>query len=120
MGPIRIGYARVRTRSPNIGGTEDESADGSQQALGEGLNTVKGAAAVTTEQQLSAEGGGVENYRSQLVVDLVKAGVHEQVLEKGLAQSGAVSEQQMIIQVLCAGREEDDDVRAAGGMSSSV
>lgn len=70
---------------------------------------------MSTEQQLSAEGGGVENYRSQLVLDLVKAGVHEQVLEKGLGQGGEVSEQQMLIQVLSAGRDEDGDIRAAAG-----
>jgi protein JSN1 len=71
---------------------------------------------VSTEQQLSAEGGGVENFRSPLVIDLVKAGVHEQVLEKGLAQGGVVSEQQMIMQVLSGGRTEEDlDVKAAAG-----
>jgi protein JSN1 len=58
----------------------------------------------------------VENYRSPLVIDLVKAGVHEQVLEKGLAKGGVVSEQQMIMQVLSGGRpEEDGDVKAAAG-----
>lgn len=112
VGPIRIGYARVPTKSPVIGGPEAEQ--GSPSKLGEGLNSVRGATAVTTEQQLSAEGGGVENYRSQLVLDLVKQGVHEQVLERGLGQDGVVSEQQMIMQVLSGGRrEEDGDVRAA-------
>lgn len=73
---------------------------------------------MSTEQQLSAEGGGVENFRSPLVIDLVKAGVHEQVLEKGLAQGGVVSEQQMIMQVLSGGRTEEDlDVKAAAGES---
>lgn len=112
VGPIRIGFARVPTKSPVIGGPELEHS--SPQKLGEGLNTVRGATAVSTEHQLSAEGGGVENYRSQLVLDLVKAGVHEQVLERGLAHDGAVSEQQMIMQVLSgARREEESDVRAA-------
>lgn len=112
VGPIRIGFARVPTKSPVIGGPEVEQ--GSPSKLGEGLSSVRGATAVTTEQQLSVEGGGVENYRSQLVLDLVKAGVHEQVLERGLAQDGAVSEHQMIMQVLSGGRrEEDGDVRAA-------
>lgn len=119
VGPIRIGFARVPTKSPVIGGPEIEQA--SPQKLGEGLNTVRGAAGVSTEHQLSAEGGGVENYRSQLVLDLVKAGVHEQVLERGLAQDGAVSEQQMIMQVLSGGRrEEESDVRAAADMRPPV
>lgn len=120
IGPIRIGFARVPTKSPQIGGPEPE--EGSSPAkLGEGLNTVRGATAVTTEQQLSTEGGGVENYRSQLVLDLVKQGVHEQVLERGLAPDGAVSEQQMIMQVLSGSREEEeDDVRAAAEVRPPV
>lgn len=119
VGPIRIGFARVPTKSPVIGGPEHEA--NSPQKLGEGLQSVRGATAVTTEQQLSVEGGGVENYRSQLVLDLVKAGVHEQVLERGLAQDGAVSEQQMIMQVLSGGRrEEESDVRAAAEVRPPV
>jgi protein JSN1 len=105
-----------------IGGPENDVSSSSDNGkLGEALNTVKGAASVSTEQQLSAEGGGVENFRSPLVIDLVKAGVHEQVLEKGLAQGGVVSEQQMIMQVLSGGRtEEDSDVKAAAGESQRV
>ncbi|GMK59629.1 hypothetical protein CspeluHIS016_0802350 [Cutaneotrichosporon spelunceum] len=119
VGPIRIGFARVPTKSPVIGGPENET--NSPQKLGEGLQSVRGATAVTTEQQLSAEGGGVENYRSQLVLDLVKAGVHEQVLERGLAQDGSVSEQQMIMQVLSGGRREEEmDVRAAAEVRPPV
>ncbi len=118
VGPIRIGFARVQTKSPTLGRPDEEEAHGSpNKALREGLSAVKGAAAVSTEQQLSVQGGGVENYRSQLVLDLVKAGVHEQVLEKGLGQGGEVSEQQMIVQVMSSGREEDGDVLAAAGAS---
>lgn len=81
-----------------------------------GLGNVEGAKAVPTKQQLSVEGGGVENYRSPLVLEMVKNGVHEQVLERGLASGGVVSEQQMIMQVLSGGRrDEDGDVKAAAG-----
>lgn len=122
VGPIRIGFARVPTKTPVIGGPEvDPDTVQSPDKLGEALNTVQGAAAVSTQTQLSPSGGGLENYRSPLVLDLVKAGVHEQVLEKGLATGGIVSEEQMIMQVLSAGRpEEDGDVRAAatGGAGS--
>ena len=77
---------------------------------------MQGAAAVPTEQQISVEGGGVENYRSSLVLEMVKNGVHEQVLDRGLAPSGVVSEQQMIMQVLSGGRSEEDvHTRAAAG-----
>jgi protein JSN1 len=81
-----------------------------------GLGHVEGAQSVTTAQQLSASAGGVENYRSPLVLEMVKNGVHDQVLEKGLASGGVVSEQQMVMQVLSAGRmNEDEDVKAAAG-----
>jgi protein JSN1 len=85
--------------------------------LSDALSAVEGASGVSPERQTSAEGGGVENYRSQLVIDLVKAGVAEQVLERGLAaEGGTVSEEQMIMQVLGAGRkEEESDVKAAAG-----
>lgn len=116
VGPIRIGFARVPNRSPLIGGPVQNSGFPSpSKELTNGLSAVKGATSVSTEQQLSVEGGGVENYRSQLVLDLVKQGVHEQVLEKGLGREGSVSEQQMIMQVLSAGRAEDGDVKAAAG-----
>ena len=113
VGAIRIGFARVPTRSPSLGGPEeDDTAPG---GLSDQLSAVNGATAVPTEQQVSAEGGGVENYRSQLVIDLVKAGVHEQVLEKGLGHDGEVTEQQMLMQVLSQNKEEDGDIKAAAG-----
>ncbi|WVF66105.1 hypothetical protein IAT40_000844 [Kwoniella sp. CBS 6097] len=111
IGAIRIGFARVPTKSPTLGGPEDE--DAAPAGLSDALNTVQGAAAVSTEQQLSAEGGGLENYRSQLVLDLVKQGVHEQVLEKGLDNDGVVSDQQMIMQVFSTQADEDGDIKAA-------
>ncbi|TYJ58189.1 hypothetical protein B9479_001013 [Cryptococcus floricola] len=116
VGPIRIGFARVPTRSPAVGANGQPlpaSPEGSNP-LGDALNTVQGATSVSTEQQMSAEGGGLENYRSPLVLDLVKQGVHEQVLEKGLGGvNGEVSDQQMIMQVLSLKKEEDGDVKAA-------
>ncbi|EIW68956.1 hypothetical protein TREMEDRAFT_73973 [Tremella mesenterica DSM 1558] len=113
IGPVRIGFARVPTRSPVIGGPEGEETTPKLGSLS-GLESVNGADSVPTEQQLSSENGGVENYRSPLVIDLVKNGIHEQVLEKGLATNGVVSEQQMIMQVLSGdGAEEDSHVRAA-------
>ena len=117
VGPIKIGFARVPTKSPVIGGPEDDpDTPGHLGQMYGGLDSVEGATAVSTEQQMSAEAGGLENYRSPLVLEMVKNGVHEQVLEKGLASGGVVSEQQMIMQVLSGGRaEEDGDVRAAAG-----
>jgi protein JSN1 len=119
VGPVRIGYARVQTKSPLLGGLEDENGPHIGQVLS-GLTNVEGAVSVSTEQQLSVDGGGVENYRSPLVLEMVKNGIHEQVLEKGLAAGGVVSEQQMIMQVLSSGRSnEDADVKASAGESRS-
>ncbi|WWC66747.1 uncharacterized protein I206_100652 [Kwoniella pini CBS 10737] len=112
VGAIKIGFARVPIRSPTLGGRNEDDISSSGK-LGDALDTVQGAASVTTEQQLSAEGGGLENYRSQLVLDLVKQGVHSQVLEKGLDNDGVVSDQQMIMQVFSERSEEDGDVKAA-------
>lgn len=121
VGPIRIGFARVPTRSPTISTAHPglpASPSDSPTKLGVALNTVLGAASVSTEQQMSVEGGGLENYRSPLVLDLVKQGVHEQVLEKGLAgENGNVSDQQMIMQVLSSQPDEDSDIKAAAGQS---
>jgi protein JSN1 len=117
VGPVKIGYARVQTKSPLLGGPEDDTASPQIDQVLSGLTNVEGAVSVSTAQQLSADGGGVENYRSPLVLEMVKNGVHEQVLEKGLATGGVVSEQQMIMQVLSAGNpNEDADVKAAAGM----
>jgi protein JSN1 len=124
VGPIRIGYARVPTKTPIIGGPEiDPDLARSPERFGEALSSIQGAAAVPTQQQLSPSGGGVENYRSPLVIDLVKAGVHEQVLQQGLASDGVVSEEQMIMQVLSAGQPgtaSAEDVRAAAEANRPV
>jgi len=117
VGPVKIGYARIQTKSPLLGGPEEDDSPQIGQVLS-GLTNVEGANSVTTAQQLSADAGGVENYRSPLVLEMVKNGVHDQVLDKGLGKGGVVSEQQMIMQVLSAGRvNEDADVRAAAGTS---
>ncbi|OWZ61140.1 hypothetical protein AYX15_06642 [Cryptococcus neoformans] len=117
VGPIRIGFARVPTRSPTISTAHlglPASPSDSPTRLGDALNSVLGATSVSTKQQMSVEGGGLENYRSPLVLDLVKQGVHEQVLEKGLAgENGNVSDQQMIMQVLSSQPNEDSDIKAA-------
>ena len=114
VGPVKIGYAQVQTKSPFLGGPEESSPQIGQVLSG--LGHVEGAQSVTTAQQLSAGAGGVENYRSPLVLEMVKNGVHDQVLDKGLASGGVVSEQQMVMQVLSAGRmNEDEDVKAAAG-----
>jgi len=129
IGPIRIGFARVPTRSPSLGQSSDpnltltftpnprvKTSSTTPIKLSDALSSVEGASGVSPEKQISAEGGGVENYRSQFVIDLVKAGVAEEVLEKGLTEGGTVSEEQMIMQVLGGGRrEEEGDVKTAAG-----
>nr|ODN92304.1 hypothetical protein L204_05403 [Cryptococcus depauperatus CBS 7855] len=103
FGPIRIYFARVPTRATS--GMNVMPA--SSAALMEALHIVDGAISVPMEKQVSKEHGGVENYRSPLLLDLLKKGIHEKVLEKGLDSEGTVSEKQMIIEVFS--RDEDED-----------
>lgn len=114
VGPVKIGYAQIQTKSPLLGGPEESSPQIGQVLSG--LGHVEGAKSVSTANQLSAGAGGVENFRSPLVLEMVRNGVHDQVLDKGLASGGVVTEQQMIMQVLSTGRiNENEDVRAAAG-----
>jgi len=114
VGPVKIGYAQIQTKSPLLGGPEELSPQIGQVLSG--LGHVEGAKSVSTANQLSAGAGGVENFRSPLVLEMVRNGVHDQVLDKGLASGGVVTEQQMIMQVLSTGRiNENEDVRAAAG-----
>ncbi|OWZ37557.1 hypothetical protein C351_04422 [Cryptococcus neoformans c8] len=69
-GPIQIDFARVPTRAPSdmpFGIVAD-------MGLKDSLNFVDGASTVPIEQQLSEGSNGVENYRSLLLVDLLKWG----------------------------------------------
>lgn len=124
VGPIRVAYAKVPTKASPLIGTE-ASPDPAKGSLDEGqledLINLKGADSIPVEAQISAAGGGIENYRSNLAVDLVKSGVAETLLEKGWAPDGATSEQQMIMQVLSVGdADEEQDVRAASGAFQSL
>ncbi|ADV23398.1 hypothetical protein I305_01386 [Cryptococcus gattii E566] len=74
-------------------------------SLADALNLVGGASIVPMEKQLSEGSGGLENYRSPLLLNLLKQGMHEKVLQKDLAVNGIVTEQQMIMQVFGNGED---------------
>lgn len=84
-------------------------------SLANALNLVGGASTVPMEKQLSEGSGWLENYRSPLLLNLLKQGMHEKVLEKDLAVNGIVTEQQMIMQVFGNG-EDDHKLRAEKGL----
>lgn len=83
--------------------------------LADALNLVGGASIVPMEKQLSEGSGGLENYRSPLLLNLLKQGMHEKVLQKDLAVNGIVTEQQMIMQVFGNG-EDYHKLRAEKGL----
>lgn len=123
VGPIRVAYAKVPSKTSPLLGSEtspDPASGPLDDSQFEDLVKLKGADSVPVEQQITAAAGGIENYRSNLAVDLVKSGVAEALLEKGWAPDGATSEQQMIMQVLSVGDpDEEHDVRAASGESTA-
>lgn len=84
-------------------------------SLGDALNLVGGASTVPMDKQLSEGSGGLENYRSPLLLNLLQQRMHEKVLEKDLAVNGAVTEQQKIMQVFDS-REDDHKLRAEKGL----
>ncbi|ODN98087.1 hypothetical protein I350_07729 [Cryptococcus amylolentus CBS 6273] len=107
FGPVRIDFARVPTRAPSQLKVTFLAGD----SLAEALGTVKGADSVPMERQMCDEDGDVENYRSPFLLDILKEGVHEKILKKGLTLDGHVSEKQLIMQMLSE-ESEDEDVRA--------
>ncbi|KIR27628.1 hypothetical protein I309_03551 [Cryptococcus deuterogattii LA55] len=106
-GPIQVDFARVPTRAPSD--MTFDTATG--MSLGDAFNLVGGASTVPMDKQLSEGSGGLENYRSPLLLNLLQQRMHEKVLEKDLAVNGAVTEQQMIMQVFDS-REDDHKLRA--------
>lgn len=133
VGAVKIGFAKVPTRSA----AGSISGDGS--VSGEGPRSVSDGEVLAGLQQVRGSGtnainaenlANVENYGSNLVIDLIQRGVHgdvkaatgkpdtarmaESVKEK-LEAEGGISEEQMIMLVLSEGdRHLAEDVRAVG------
>lgn len=139
VGAVKIGFAKTPTRSTagSISGDGSVSGEGARSVSdGEvlaGLQQVRGSGA----NAINAENlANVENYGSNLVIDLIQRGVHgdvkaatgkpdtarmaESVKEK-LEAEGGISEEQMIMLVLSEGdRNLAEDVRAVGSKCDSI
>lgn len=127
VGAIRIGFARVPTKTGPNGAPYDPA---SMSAIGDlsvgasihALRQVKGASDVPADQQVL--GGSLEDYRSNLIVDLVAAGEHKHVGPNvGGSPPGAVAsvaDQQMVMRILSGAgddAETEADVRALADFS---
>ncbi|VDB91448.1 unnamed protein product [Peniophora sp. CBMAI 1063] len=120
VGAIRIGFAKVPVKG---GSDERDGADAppslNVQGVGDlsvgatihALRSVKGATAVPVDQQVL--GGGVENYRSNLLLSMIGNGAHNAAYvsdgtPKPAGWTPSVTEQQMIMKELSAGAPEHE------------
>lgn len=120
VGAIRIGFARVPTRGSNGDpGVLEENGNTSVQGIGDlsvgasihALRNVKGASTISADQQVLS--GNVENYRSNLLLNMLAGGI-DSVTE--IPPSSPVTEQQMIMRALSAGSPDSDaDIQALEG-----
>ncbi|KZT54566.1 hypothetical protein CALCODRAFT_499618 [Calocera cornea HHB12733] len=115
VGAIRIGFARVPTKGAatptgleNV--TEESGYISGPSGVGDmtigaaihALRNIKGATSVPTDQQIL--GGSVENYRSNLLLNMVSAGLNQPTDTAEGTKSGVlVTEQQMIMRELSDG-----------------
>ncbi|KAF8633732.1 hypothetical protein AX17_004388 [Amanita inopinata Kibby_2008] len=124
VGAIRIGFAKVPVKSgQDSSSAADENAN-VPQGVGNlsvgstihALRTVKGASAIPADQQVL--GGAVENYRSNLLLSMIGAGVHNTVYgsdgtSKVPGWQQSITEQQMIMRELSAGSSDvEADIQA--------
>jgi hypothetical protein len=139
VGAIKIGFAKVPTRSTassvagdgSVSGDDNRSMADSQ--VFSALKQVKGSGV----NAINAENlANVENYGSNLVIDMIQRGVHGNVtaadnkantadlaqnVKEQLEAEGGISEQQMIMLVLSAGDKHlVEDVRAVGGKCTQL
>jgi len=128
VGAIRIGYARVPTKT---NGTEAGGEDLAVGVQGVGdltvgatihaLRTVKGATTIPADQQVL--GGAVENYRSNLLLSMIGSGNHN-ISDGQPRPSGwtpSVTEQQMIMRELSAGvTDAEADIQALAGTPVNI
>jgi hypothetical protein len=105
--------------APAVQGVGDLSVGATIHAL----RCVKGATAIPTDQQVLS--GGVENYRSNLLLSLIGSGLHNasfvQDGNKGQNRVPTVTEQQMIMKELCGGSPDGEpEIQALAGLSNCV
>ena len=128
VGAIRIGYARVPTKTNgNEAGGEDLAigvqgvGDLTVGATIHALRSVKGATTIPADQQVL--GGAVENYRSNLLLSMIGSGNHN-ISDGQPRPSGwtpSVTEQQMIMRELSAGvTDAEADIQALAGTLGNI
>ncbi|PFH46355.1 hypothetical protein AMATHDRAFT_70076 [Amanita thiersii Skay4041] len=124
VGAIRIGFAKVPVKGGQDGGTGADEGSNVPQGVGDlsvgatihALRAVKGASTIPADQQVL--GGVVENYRSNLLLSMIAAGVHNNVYgsdgaSKPPGWQQSVTEQQMIMRELSAGSSDAEaDIQA--------
>lgn len=128
IGAVRVGFAKVPVKTTGI----DDSANtiifpssttapngGHPQALAHSLVGVQGVSDISIEQQLAS--GQTENYRSNLMINLLQNGAKEGVVNSispkleqvNPEERPSVNDQQMIMSILSAGHESrDEDIRS--------
>ncbi|TIA89544.1 hypothetical protein E3P99_01991 [Wallemia hederae] len=139
IGGVRVGFAKVPVKTTGI----DDSANtiifpssatapngGHPQALANSLMGVQGVSDIPVEQQIAS--GQTENYRSNLMINLLQNGTKESVvnsispkLEKvNPEERPSVNDQQMIMSILSGGNEQDirsvSDLRPAATYYTSI
>ncbi|EOR01707.1 Pumilio domain-containing protein C56F2.08c [Wallemia ichthyophaga EXF-994] len=139
IGAVRVGFAKVPVKSTGI----DDSANtiifpssasapngGHPQALANSLIGVQGVSDIPVEQQIAS--GQTENYRSNLMMNLLQNGTKESVvnslspkLEKvDPDERPSVNDQQMIMSILSGGNQDDirsvSDLRPAATYYTSI
>lgn len=125
VGAIRIGFAKVPVKN-GLEGHGSEDGNISVQGIGElsvgatihALRTVKGASTIPADQQVL--GGLVENYRSNLLLNMIASGVHSYIADapKNATQPATITEQQMIMRELSFGSPDAEvDILSLSGVS---
>ena len=132
VGAIRIGFAKVPVKGGQDGTGPDDSPSATVQGVGDlsvgatihALRCVKGASTIPADQQVL--GGAVENYRSNLLLNMIGAGTHTAAYvpdgnAKPAGWAPSVTEQQMIMKELSVGSSDADaDIQALSGMCCRV
>jgi protein JSN1 len=129
VGAIRIGFAKVPVKNGQETANGEEAPNPVAVGVGElsvgatihALRSVKGATTIPAEQQVL--GGGVENYRSHLLLSMISSGQHSASfimdgMTKQQARAPSVTEQQMIMKELSGGSPDAEaDILTLAGRS---
>lgn len=128
VGAIRIGFAKVPVKNGSEGAAENEPTTVNVQGVGDlsvgatihALRNVKGASTIPADQQVL--NGTLENYRSNLLLNMIGSGLHTSsaFIDGSGKQPGStpsITEQQMIMKELSNGSPDaENDISALAGL----